>query len=758
MGRFSHLLQREVFEDLHGNPHTQPTPNVNRPWNVHGAGDAWLVHAVGSTKAGVMASHPEESVLRPGPATEMLFERAMAPLADLQILDEDESDDALPSTHGQQEDKDLIHRIARLVAALSETAAASAVEAAVILPGANPALSAVPFELGLGQIQSAYAVERIEHACGEDEDDTTDCSSDDEVSITCSSAAAPEWTALGDPHGQAKGETETRAAAAESLPGPHMVAKLFNPNGTAHPSLDLANFESANVPGGSQLTPGRQIDEQLDQELAYIKEAITKSEQLLQGQKQAHCAGETLRSGVTTYRVGLLLWPAKNDELVITGFEKGSSAASSGLILGDVVIEVDGESIKGLPPCAVTQKMAGMPGTKVDLTVSRIISHVKSVYSLSLIRDVSPDVDDLVVSTASSGPLSHQELVSREDPILVAIHAKNSPSPRAQPETSTLTTADSKNTRADQRLSLPDRHLLAKAQHTGFLPQQELEAPAQITPQLGPVHMQEQIDSTLNVEQNEDAAGLSSPTLDKRSKPIAAHRQSPAAPPLLTPPQQPHFKSRRALGQIQDLVKSAPAKGLRVCAPTGKFTGEWMRWNVDENQAPISAHNPAEQDLASLKFGRVELVPNVETSGALECIPEDWSRDLIYGPDQLSYDKNLLSDLEIRQDHVQLIGPGYAEPAHDLATQNQLNDPDRRIASFAAESSDSMVWSNERSIGVHLGRYPSRSSMSIGFHGHGSITDVQPIPRRRHLGNVPPVDAEVSELLQSTIAELEVGC
>merc|ERR1712216_860507 len=97
--------------------------------------------------------------------------------------------------------------------------------------------------------------------------------------------------------------------------------------------------------------------------------------------------------------------------------------------------------------------------------------------------------------------------------------------------------------------------------------------------------------------------------------------------------------------------------------------------------------------------------------------------------DQLSYDKNLLSDLEIRQDHVQLIGPGYAEPAHDLATQNQLNDPDRRIASFAAESSDSMVWSNERSIGVHLGRYPSRSSMSIGFHGHGSITDVQPIPR-----------------------------
>jgi hypothetical protein len=46
--------------------------------------------------------------------------------------------------------------------------------------------------------------------------------------------------------------------------------------------------------------------------------------------------------------VGLKLWPDKNDELLITGLMEDCNAASSGLEAGNVIIQVDEVSVKGM--------------------------------------------------------------------------------------------------------------------------------------------------------------------------------------------------------------------------------------------------------------------------------------------------------------------------------------------------------------------------------------------------------------------------
>jgi hypothetical protein len=57
--------------------------------------------------------------------------------------------------------------------------------------------------------------------------------------------------------------------------------------------------------------------------------------------------------------------------LKVTGFITGSSAALSGLQIGDVIIEVDDELLIGLPSALAFDKMTGDRGTEVALTAIR---------------------------------------------------------------------------------------------------------------------------------------------------------------------------------------------------------------------------------------------------------------------------------------------------------------------------------------------------------------------------------------------------
>jgi carboxyl-terminal processing protease len=61
----------------------------------------------------------------------------------------------------------------------------------------------------------------------------------------------------------------------------------------------------------------------------------------------------------------------KDDEVVVSSPMRGSPAEEAGIESGDVLIAVDGESVKGMDFKEIGEKIRGPEGTKVDLTVLR---------------------------------------------------------------------------------------------------------------------------------------------------------------------------------------------------------------------------------------------------------------------------------------------------------------------------------------------------------------------------------------------------
>ena len=115
--------------------------------------------------------------------------------------------------------------------------------------------------------------------------------------------------------------------------------------------------------------------------------------------------------------VGLKLWPDKNDELLITGLMEDCNAASSGLEAGNVIIQVDEVSVKGMTAYDVARQMAGPTGSSVSITVSRIsvinnedgtVSTSKSTHTAVIVRDVSLDAAN---SKTYSKPQAQDPLV-----------------------------------------------------------------------------------------------------------------------------------------------------------------------------------------------------------------------------------------------------------------------------------------------------------------------------------------------------------
>jgi hypothetical protein len=91
----------------------------------------------------------------------------------------------------------------------------------------------------------------------------------------------------------------------------------------------------------------------------------------------------------------MLVWRVQEMPLTsiqTPGFDMKSQAAFSGLILGDAVVDVNGENIESLSAQKVSDRLSGPMGTQVSLGVSRIISNFKTYHVFILTRDVRVEV------------------------------------------------------------------------------------------------------------------------------------------------------------------------------------------------------------------------------------------------------------------------------------------------------------------------------------------------------------------------------
>jgi hypothetical protein len=91
------------------------------------------------------------------------------------------------------------------------------------------------------------------------------------------------------------------------------------------------------------------------------------------------------------------------------GFEMKSQAALSGLILGDAVVDVNGENIESLLAQKVADRLSGPMGTQVSLGVSRIISNFKTYHVFVLTRDVTVEVPRSPIKEQNDSALPFQQ-------------------------------------------------------------------------------------------------------------------------------------------------------------------------------------------------------------------------------------------------------------------------------------------------------------------------------------------------------------
>ena len=291
MGRFAHLLQNNVFAEALSAPLV-----LHAPLAVHGeAGGRHVytssplhcvpryapstpVHCVPGYIDRGCANEKERSVpplLQTSLATQHLFLQVEGPLVDLQIIDDDEDaehdeDDCKAAEHPEEKKSKLsINRIID-----------SDIEAQVILQGCGQQDDAImPFELGVGQIQSVYTVERFVHA-GDDEGSSHDSSidtddSDDGTSVASSTLEDElEWAATLDLEAHALPKITPRTPRVVPT---SPAEKWFQPK-NGHVPVPVLNISSVSVSchvDASLETPGKKLTRDIERELAFIKVPIS---------------------------------------------------------------------------------------------------------------------------------------------------------------------------------------------------------------------------------------------------------------------------------------------------------------------------------------------------------------------------------------------------------------------------------------------------------------------------------------------------
>jgi hypothetical protein len=276
MGRFAHLLQNNVFAEAFSAPLV-----LHDPLAVHGVRHVYTsspVHCVpGYSPSSVRgcANEKERSVpplLQTSLATQHLFLQVEGPLVDLQIIDDDDDvsneDECKAAEHPEEKMSKLsINRIID-----------SDIEAQVILQGCGQQDDAImPFELGVGQIQSVYTVERFVHAgddehCSDDSSDTDD--SDDGTSVASSTIEHElEWAATLDLEAHALPKITRTPRVVPTSP-----AKKWVQPKNGHVAVPVLNISSVSVSchvDASLDTPGRKLTLDIERELAFIKVPIS---------------------------------------------------------------------------------------------------------------------------------------------------------------------------------------------------------------------------------------------------------------------------------------------------------------------------------------------------------------------------------------------------------------------------------------------------------------------------------------------------
>ena len=292
MGRFAHLLAQDVFTTSAPSGNSQNlVPSCSGPGIGSTAAERCQVQTVVVTSPLVhrVPKHPtasankenayirEESYgpteLEAGLATQQLFQQMLDPLVDLQIVDDEEEDDhvELGAINQREEEKKDFFSAHEQKADFNE-----GIEAEFVLQsGLQESNAAVPFELGLGQILSAYTIERFVSASEEEtsdkEEDTSSLnSSDDTVSVNSCLSGLENVEVLPENGQPGDGIGSVVRITTSSVVGPRVVAvspwtKRRTPR--TRPSqqgeFDLPELMAEIEPSCPPLAPAPHVDQEL---------------------------------------------------------------------------------------------------------------------------------------------------------------------------------------------------------------------------------------------------------------------------------------------------------------------------------------------------------------------------------------------------------------------------------------------------------------------------------------------------------------
>lgn len=102
--------------------------------------------------------------------------------------------------------------------------------------------------------------------------------------------------------------------------------------------------------------------------------------------------------------VGAIIYkPTLESNVVINEPYAGSPAVKAGLLCGDEILTIDGESVHGLDSKACSDKMRGQPGTEVKFLVRRV--YARDTVEVTVVREKIhlPDVEYAAMLDATTG-------------------------------------------------------------------------------------------------------------------------------------------------------------------------------------------------------------------------------------------------------------------------------------------------------------------------------------------------------------------
>lgn len=108
----------------------------------------------------------------------------------------------------------------------------------------------------------------------------------------------------------------------------------------------------------------------------------------------------------------------ENEQFIITQPMHGSPAEAAGLLPGDVILAVDGESIEGLSQSEVIAKIRGPAGTSVVLTVKR--SSIAKPFDLTIQR-AKVEIENVLWARIPNSDLAYLQITQFSDQTAIEV-------------------------------------------------------------------------------------------------------------------------------------------------------------------------------------------------------------------------------------------------------------------------------------------------------------------------------------------------